>query len=621
MPSLELAKCSAAFESIKKLHEIEELSDDLRPIKGNFELKFGKIYTEWWGEFENGKIQLDTLMPYSFPEKKILLKIYLFTVEKSGVAGTKKHYRMHDIQIPKALCGSMPQINCLCYLYEFLIEPHFQAPEHDESIKVFHKLLRSERSYGILTRNKLPRMGSMKFYQSFGQINCRISETPIEITLNDVRKLNELKRFHCILFQNVLDIWTEFLVYDSKDSVMIVPTNNNQIDWKIVENFQTWSHLQTKSVTERTNVIYRQEDWLNTVVCPWYRVNQSERYIVTSIPKGETPLSPFPTPRYNNYKVYSESKYKDNIERIVDDRQFLLDVKGITRELNLLQPTRESTNSIKLIPELCHNFRYPGDLWLKAIVLPSALHRMNYILHAESIRIQINDYVGLQIDNYEPMEVLGEMAKKKSKVNKAPLQDSDNIKQMTLNDIVPYDEYNDELTPGEVLGPNHNFDNIHEIDIEYIYRIISEELNNISIEISPKFGIPAICDAHEEDKSRIDILNMKNATRGIEQHEMLAALTSASSGDVFHNERFEVLGDAFLKFSVSLYLVQKHVDWHEGYLTTIKGKIIGNRNLCYSAIHKNWPGMMNVHQFVPKHDWQPPMLKVSDEIQVNWTIN
>lgn len=62
-------------------------------------------------------------------------------------------------------------------------------------------------------------------------------------------------------------------------------------------------------------------------------------------------------------------------------------------------------------------------------------------------------------------------------------------------------------------------------------------------------------------------------------------------------ELFEVLGDAFLKFSVSFFLIQKHIDWHEGFLTTIKGQIVGNRNLCYSAIRHKLPGMIKVNQF------------------------
>lgn len=77
-----------------------------------------------------------------------------------------------------------------------------------------------------------------------------------------------------------------------------------------------------------------------------------------------------------------------------------------------------------------------------------------------------------------------------------------------------------------------------------------------------------------------------------------------------------MLGDAFLKFGVSLYLIQKHSEWQEGSLTSMKGQIVGNRNLCYAAIRLKLPGMIKIHNFSPKHDWQPPMFKVEDQVQV-----
>lgn len=46
-------------------------------------------------------------------------------------------------------------------------------------------------------------------------------------------------------------------------------------------------------------------------------------------------------------------------------------------------------------------------------------------------------------------------------------------------------------------------------------------------------------------------------------------------------ERYEVLGDGFLKFITSLFLYKNYEDWHEGYLTTLKGRIVSNRNLFY----------------------------------------
>lgn len=181
--------------------------------------------------------------------------------DKPKIAGTKKNYRMHDIQTPNELVDSLPQVNTQLYLYELEMEPKFHVSEMDEeNVAIFHKLLQSSRTYGILTRKKLPRMGLMKFFQSFGQITCKVSYDPKPITLGNAEKLAELKRFHCILFRNVLDVWKEFFVYDHKDSVIVVPMNNKQIDWNIVESFQMWSELKQKTVAERMDVEYRDSE-------------------------------------------------------------------------------------------------------------------------------------------------------------------------------------------------------------------------------------------------------------------------------------------------------------------------------------------------------------------------
>ncbi|XP_031624659.1 endoribonuclease Dicer-like [Contarinia nasturtii] len=632
MPTSKLAKRSAAFEAIKQLYYFGELTDNLMPINRNKCLdKYKDVYFRTWNDFKH----------------------------ESKDAGTRKNYRMHDIQTPRELKASMPRTNVQLYLYEITMDPNFKVSDlhfdvHDENIKIFHSLLQSPRSYGILTTKPLPRMGTMTFFQSFGEIKCCVSANPKVIKLGDPQKLNELKRFHCVLFKYILDIWKTFFVYDQEDSVIIVPTINQQINWQIVEQFQTWSELKGKTIAERTNAMYRRDEWEHFVICPWYRADQNTRYVVTQVSEHQTPLSEFPNNMFPNYASYVLNKYP-NIDRVVNDNQFLIGVKGITTHFKQLTPGEGDDGSRKntkqkprgpefLIPELCHNFRYPGDLWLKAVLLPSVLHRITYILHAEYIRNAINNYVGLNIVNYVPDPLIEKMAKNKDPSNeRAPIQNSivfpkaDEItpKELTSGDIARFDSDTAILGPEirEPIDLERHFDNVYEVDIDYYYQFIHRAFSGLSLDesknanknsmLSPhRFhtNVPALCDVVEEDRLRINILDTKITTeikRGVEQHEILAAITTASSADVFHMELLEVLGDAFLKFSVSLYLIQSHPDWHEGFLTTIKGQIVGNRHLCYSGIRKNIPGMLKVHHFNPKADWQPPMLKVDDQIQIS----
>lgn len=64
MPSLKLAKRSAAFEAIKQLYNIGELNDNLFPVNRLICLdRYKEVYFGTWKDFENGS--------FSFAIKRI----------------------------------------------------------------------------------------------------------------------------------------------------------------------------------------------------------------------------------------------------------------------------------------------------------------------------------------------------------------------------------------------------------------------------------------------------------------------------------------------------------------------------------------------------------------------
>lgn len=502
------------------------------------------------------------------------------------MAGTNKHHRIHPIQTPAALIDSMPKIKKQLYLYEMKMNP---VPEtfdtSDDYIKGLHELLKeSKQGYAILTAKPLPRMASMKFGQSFGQIACSINYEPRLITLIDADNLAKLKKFHLVLFRDVLGIWKDFFVYDHQDSILIVPINDNQIDWNIVEQFQIWPGCKPKSVWERENIVYKNEDWLNKVVCPWYRPNSNEnmRYVVTHIPSEMTACSEFPDKTYRNFADYMEKKYKHTIERIVDPKQFMLGVKQTTSNFNILtlgggenDGQKNTRNSGEfLIPELCHNFGYPGDLWLKAVILPSVLHRMTYILHAENLRIKINECVGLQIDDYEPYPLIENMPKKMIEEPKSQIQSD----QLYLDDMattaanilrfdVEAEVFGSEFR--ELIDLERHFSTAYEIDVAYVcdefrkFKAMNSNNNNPFLSPQLNANVPALCGVENVEKLRIKMLDTKLSTtndRGVEQHELVAAITSASSADVFHMEKFEVMhfdADCIMQFYFDFFVFER----------------------------------------------------------------
>lgn len=66
-----------------------------------------------------------------------------------------------------------------------------------------------------------------------------------------------------------------------------------------------------------------------------------------------------------------------------------------------------------------------------------------------------------------------------------------------------------------------------------------------------------------------------------------------------------------MKFAVSFYLMHKFPHWNEGYLSSMKGKMVSNQNLLYCASSipdLNLPGMINSVQLDPIKNWTPPLI-------------
>lgn len=146
---------------------------------------------------------------------------------------------------------------------------------------------------------------------------------------------------------------------------------------------------------------------------------------------------------------------------------------------------------------------------------------------------------------------------------------------------------------------------------------VSEMANHNPSNFVPDSGASLLTD----DDQRIDLLLIKPATpsNGPQQRDLLAALTCASAADVFNGERLEVLGDSFLKFSASVFLVKQHPEWHEGFLTTCKGRMVSNRNLFYLG-KQRLAGKLKVLPFDPKASWLPPLMCVPNELKVGFLV-
>lgn len=569
------------------------------------------------------------------------------------MAGTKKQIRQHDIKYPEATTTACPTLLTDVFVYEMIIKPGFTiVPEkHNYNDVILRDLYSSENTFGILTSKQLPKLGLMKFYVTLGLITVKINDQPKRIRISNEHQLRELRNFHCMIFRDVLSTVKSFLVNDfenQENSFFVVPTvANSEINWPLVAKFQKLPQFNG-TADERAPKVFRPEDYLHKVIWPYYRTDPNQRYVVTKVHEELTPNSPFPNDSYASYAQYVYEKYKGIT--VKNPTQFMIEVRGITTRLNLLTPGEgkdgskgfavSSRGPELLIPEFVHNFELPAEYWLKATLLPSILHRLYYLLHADKIRVKINRYLGISCDDYDPEPVI-------EKMNRTPVIDPQDILNAPAI-VFPRPEENqvERVSKQEIVTStgcwpwsdieepidlNRNVTKIYPFEIDYYSSFITKEMSKMSIgsaeailrksHAGPKnLQQLAICDTPPAERLKINILGigLTTPTQGPLQSDLLAAITAASANDVFDMERFEVLGDAYLKFSVSIYLIQKHTQWHEGILSSCKGQIVSNRNLCYIAFERAIAGMINIRPLNPKNEWLPPLFTVPRPVQVSF---
>ena len=538
--------------------------------------------------------------------------------------------RYHSIAVPNALENCAPTVQKVCFLYRIFIRPKFD-PENDESIKVFHELLQNVNTgYGILMTNKLPKLCAVTLFQSFGEIELEIAEHPVKVTLTNVDELESLQKFHVMLFRDVLKAWKTFFVFDNS-SYLVVPLDNGcDINWKLVREFPCVVQPEdaTKSYDKIKKMKFKAEDYLYKVVNPMYR-STDQVYVVTKVHEHMSPMTPFPNEDYINYKNYVERNYDVTVHH---QSQFLIEVKGISKNLNLYFPGGGLTGKLRrfekekhtefYIPEICHNFEFPADYWLKSTLLPCLLHRMQYMVMAEQIRCQFitkaidfdgpQDY-SLDIDhgNYDQRKIVmeelrlenesyGVLKNIKEMVREHFKENAEREKEHRSNKKAPI-MFDKSLLPKDI---DRHWLTVTDVDMDYLCSFLSDNQKS-ALKLTPQLteSIRKLCDS--SDRMEIKLLQLNDNLKCIQQKHLIKALTTSNSGDVFDMERYEVLGDGFLKFIVSLFLFKKYINYHEGHLTSLKGKIVSNRNLFYCGNDYGLSGMVKTSKFQPRESLPP----------------
>ncbi|KAI8421690.1 hypothetical protein MSG28_009676 [Choristoneura fumiferana] len=645
--NLKTAKRSAALNACIELHKSGELDQiTLLPRqygKVDFEMPdIKECFLNWPWENENED------------EENNLPK-----------AGTKKRTRKHQKVFPKYLIGGNG--NGIHYLHIIHLTIKFDKPAESRE-KALYDLLQRPEGFGFLTSDAVPKICAFPMYLTVGEVQINVEMNYACIQLDNAM-LELIKRFHFFLFDQVLEVAKKFLAFDgTQNRMFVVPvkeTSGYDIDWATMQRYQEVPPLAPPSFEERKSLNVTKEDYQYAVVTPWYRGNiLPSRYIVSNVLEYMTPQSNFDSDSYETYEQYYASKYHLDIVGMKD--QPLLEVRNISSRMNCLLPRAATIKALTdkqrklisasqgddrpknfaeiFIPEFCIKYDFPGCLWYKATMLPSLIHRVQMLLTAYDLRAEIvkstgygrthlstgEEWLPIEADPQVVMKSLLTQVEEPLAVNSidrinnpidrenAPrrpivsMKDSlYQLQQKKINKEYPWD---DKMEPIDI---ERNISTATLMDIECYDEFVSTPIDgrkDLSVLRSPPRSytapptqtLTAILAPPLKYNDKITMLSLKPTGRGPELRDILAAITTINSHDIFNLERPETLGDSFLKFAASLYLYHKFPQLNEGQLTNIKGRLIGNKNLYYAGEKMQLGGRMKVEQLAPRKDFLVP---------------
>ncbi|EGT48937.1 CBN-DCR-1 protein [Caenorhabditis brenneri] len=93
---------------------------------------------------------------------------------------------------------------------------------------------------------------------------------------------------------------------------------------------------------------------------------------------------------------------------------------------------------------------------------------------------------------------------------------------------------------------------------------------------------------------------------GVSPCLLLTALTTSNAADGMSLERFETIGDSFLKFATTDYLYHTLQDQHEGKLSFARSKEVSNCNLYRLGKKLGIPQLIIANKFDAHDSWLPP---------------
>lgn len=402
MPTRTFARRVAALIACRILHKSGELDDNLQPIgKEGF-----RAIEPDWEVFELDKADEELAGDIHEPRP-----------------GTTKRRQYYYKRVASVFSHCRPTMETRAFLYHITMV--LQCPIPEEQNTRGRKIYPPEdavQSFGILTTKRIPKISAFPIFTRSGEVKVSLQLIRENVTLSD-DQMAKVNNFINYTFTNVLRLRKYLMLFDPEaveNSFFVIPvtrvSGDIEVDWTFLGLIQRNISTTPQFVSDvnRKNDAFDHQKFKDAVVMPWYRnQDQPQYFYVAEICYHLSPESSFPGENYTTFKEYYFKKY--NIE-IQNEKQPLLDVDHTSARLNFLTPryvnrkgvalptSSEETKRAKrenleqkqiLVPELCTVHPFPASLWRAAVCLPCVLYRINALLLADEIRMEVSADLGL----------------------------------------------------------------------------------------------------------------------------------------------------------------------------------------------------------------------------------
>lgn len=467
--------------------------------------------------------------------------------------------------------------NQVSYLYSiFVLEKN---PGQNEK-------LNKERNFGFLSSKKLPNLPIYKLYNESTEYAVVIVDTKVEIELNENQYETLKKHFTIVL--KLLKVKAELNFDDPVYGTLLVilKPKKFEIDWEHLASLPNELNAYEFYNQIKENEPDSIRDWL------WLYRNQL--FSIKQIDQSKTPLSPFPNKKleFSDFKEYFDKKYA--LKTTIDD-QPLVEVQHETIRNsfiprgNFASKNQKKTNyKIFLIMEHLNILPVKKDLIFNYSMIPAIFYRLDSLLKARKLQLKIEKELRkrLKLESLSNVALSWDDSFKFNRIN----QDMETKIEENLqkNEEINSDSSSEDESIGELLDPKPKYETRALVcDNQRKSQLLQSEIPNLII------------------KKQVDEAKFPN------MFNILQCVTLKSACDNFDLERYEILGDCFLKLTVVMKIYNDFPNINEGRMVSLKSARVSNNYLYRLAAQKKLNEYIVWDNFNSQKNWIPPNLDKS----------